>query len=222
MVTSVLDEMAEYVNSDGTIQVRHENASTTFSLCKNAPIMKNHFAKAPEILQTYFDRNKSRTDAVVGANVLACFYSFGRGQQLGRTLEMVHNVLLHRAYIQGTRYYSSPDVCLFYFGRLYQFSDDVRLKTTLGPLLKERTQERVGLSGSALDLAMRILTCDLLDINCGIDRRALLDLQCEDGGWKAGSLYRYGSTGVNLGNRGVTTAMALKAIACSEKCPGAE
>ena len=222
MITSVLDEMAEYVNSDGTIQVSHAKASTAFSLCMNAPIITSHFAESSENLQTYFDRKKSRTDAVVGANVLACFYSFGRGQQLGRTLEMVHSVLLHRAYIQGTRYYSSPDVCLFFFGRLYQSSDDLHLKTTLGPLLKERTQERVGLSGSALDLAMRILTCHLLDINCGIDRHALLGLQCEDGGWEAGSLYRFGSTGINLGNRGVTIAMALKAIACLENIPAAE
>lgn len=183
---------------------------------------KDHFAKASENLQTYFDREKSRTDAVVGANVLACCYSFGRGQQPERTLEKVYSVLLHRAYIQGTRYYSSPDVCLFYFGRLYQSSDDVHLTTRVGPLLKERTQERVGLSGSALDLAMRILTCDLLDIDCGRDRRALIDLQCEDGSWKAGSMYRFGSTGVNVGNRGVTTAMALKAIACLENMSGAE
>ena len=222
MVTSVLDEMAEYVNSDGTIQVSHANTSTAFSMCKNAPIIENYFAEASENLQTYFDRKKPRTDAVVGANVLACFYSFGRGQQLRRTLEMVHSVLLHRAYIQGTRYYSSPDIYLFFFGRLYQSSDDLHLKTTLGPLLKERTRERVGLSGSALDLAMRILTCDLLDINCGIDRHALLGLQCEDGGWEAGSLYRYGSTGINLGNRGVTIAMALKAIACLVNIPAAE
>ena len=222
MVASVLDEMAEYVNSDGTIQVSHANSSNAFSLCKSAPIIKNHFAKASENLQTYFDRKKPRTDAVVGANVLACFYSFGRGQQLGCTLEMVHSVLLHRAYIQGTRYYSSPDVCLFFFGRLYQSSDDFHLKTTLGPLLKERTRERVGLSGSALDLAMRILTCDMLDLNCGIDRHALLGLQCEDGGWEAGSLYRYGSSGINFGNRGVATAMAIKAIVCSEKGQGAE
>ena len=40
VVTSVLDEMVEYVNSDGTIQVSHENASNTFSLCKTAPIIK--------------------------------------------------------------------------------------------------------------------------------------------------------------------------------------
>lgn len=173
-------------------------------------------------MQTYFDRKKLRTDAVVSANVLACFYSFGRGQQLGHTLQLIHSVLLHRTYIQGTHYYPSPDCCLFFFGRLLQSSHDVHLKATLGSLLQERTQERVGQSGSALDLAMRILTCCSLNLDCGIDRRALLDLQCEDGGWKGGWMYKYGSSGIKLGNRGVTTAMAIKAIASSEKFSGAE
>ena len=168
------------------------------------------------ILQTYFDRAKPRTDPVVSANILACFYSFGRGQQLENTLQMVHNTLLHRTYIQGTRYYPSPDCCLFFINRLLQSSDDIHLKATLGSLLKECTQERVGESGSAMDLAMRILTCSALTLDCGIDRRALLDLQCEDGGWKEGWMYRYGSTGVRFGNRGVTTALAIKAITCSE------
>ena len=67
---------------------------------------------------------------------------------------------------------------------------------------------------------MRILISSSLDSDCGADRRALLDLQCEDGGWDAGSLYKYGSTGVELGNRGVTTAMAVNAIGSSEKFLG--
>lgn len=36
IVSSVLNEMLEYVNSDGTILVSHANASKTFSLCKPA------------------------------------------------------------------------------------------------------------------------------------------------------------------------------------------
>ena len=152
--------------------------------------------------------------------MLACFYSFGRGEQLGHTLQMIHSVLLDRTYIQGTHYYPSPDCCLFYFGRLLQSSDDVHLQAMLGPLLKERMQERVGQSGNALDLATRILTCSSLDLNCDIDRRALLDLQCEDGGWNAGWMYTYGSTGMKIGNRGVTTAMAVKAIASPENSLG--
>ena len=76
-------------------------------------------------------------------------------------------------------------------------------------------RDRVGQSGNALDLAMRVLACRALDIDCKVDRRTLVDLQREDGGWHAGWLYRYGSTGVQLGNTGVTTALAMKAIASS-------
>lgn len=168
-------------------------------------------------MQTYFDRKKPRIDTVVNVNVLACFYSFGRGHQLEHTLQVVQDELLRRTYVQGTRYYPSPDCCLFFFGRLLQSSPDVHLNATLGSLLKERTRERVGQGGSALDLAMRILTCSSLGLNCSIDRLALLDLQCEDGGWEAGWFLAYGSTGLKFGNRGVTTTMAIKAIAASEK-----
>lgn len=76
-------------------------------------------------------------------------------------------------------------------------------------------QERVGEKGSALDLAMRVLSCCALGIECSVDRRALLELQCENGGWENGWMYRYGSTGVRIGNRGVTTALAVKAISAS-------
>lgn len=178
--------------------------------------MQEYLTQAYENLQIYFDRNKLRTDPVVSANVLACFYSFGRGHQLEQTLQLIHSVLLHRIYIQGTRYYPSPDCCLFFFGRLLRSSEDVHLKATIGPLLQERMQERVGQSGKALDLAMRILTCDSVGLSCDVDRRTLLGLQCEDGGWKGGWMYGYGSTGVKIGNDGVTTAMAIKAIARSE------
>lgn len=74
-------------------------------------------------------------------------------------------------------------------------------------------KERVGQRGSALDLAMRVVACDSLGLECSVDRAALLELQREDGGWDAGWIYSYGSTGLKLGNEGVTTALAVRAIA---------
>ena len=82
----------------------------------------------------------------------------------------------------------------------------------LGSLLKERIQERVGQSGNALDIAVRILVCKWLSLDCGVDCHTLLGMQCEDGGWTAGWMYSYGSTGVKIGDRGVTTAMAIRAL----------
>ena len=94
-------------------------------------------------------------------------------------------------------------------------SNNAHLQATIGPLLKSRSQERVGEGGSALDLAIRVLTYDSLVIECSVDRHTLLRLQRQDGGWQSGWMYRYGSTGVKTGNCGVTTALAVKAIASS-------
>lgn len=121
-------------------------------------------------------------------------------------------MLSDRSYVQGTRYYPSPDVCLGFIGRLLRSSNDAHLQTTLGPLLESRLRERLGLGGSALDLAMRITTCSQMGIACEQDRQALLSLQCEDGSWEAGWMYQYGSTGMKIGNVGVTTAMAVAAL----------
>ncbi|KAI1819273.1 HAD-like protein [Xylaria intraflava] len=163
-------------------------------------------------VQTYYDRKKVRADPIVSANVLACFYSYNRGHELERTLQVVRSMLANRSYLQGTRYYPSPDCCLGFIGRLAQSSGDARLHDTLDSLLRSRLRERVGLGGSALDLAMRIITCSQMGIPCGEDRRTLLDLQCEDGAWEGGWLYRYGSSGILIQNRGVTTAMAVAAL----------
>ena len=123
----------------------------------------------------------------------------------------------------GTRYYSSPDCCLGFFARLWQFASNDKAPRTqalenFGSLLRERVLERVGKEGDALDLGMRVLANIALDIDCEQDRKTLLQLQCKHGGWEGGWLYRYGSSGVQIGNRGVTTALAVKAILLSENC----
>lgn len=162
--------------------------------------------------QTYYDQKRARVDPVVSANILACFYSYGRGHEFERTLQVVHSMLSDRSYIQGTRYYPSADCCLGFIGRLLRTSSDPHLHMTLGPLLKSRIRERLGMGGSALDLAMRIITCTQMGVACQDERQALLSMQCDDGSWEPGWIYQYGSTGIKIGNRGVTTAMAVAAL----------
>ena len=82
----------------------------------------------------------------------------------------------------------------------------------LGSLLRARIQERVGQSGNALDIAVRIIVCKWLDLDGDCDCQTLLGMQRKDGGWDAGCMYAYGSTGLKIGNRGVTTAMAIQAL----------
>ncbi|KAI1660681.1 hypothetical protein F4813DRAFT_348033 [Daldinia decipiens] len=66
---------------------------------------------------------------------------------------------------------------------------------------------------------MRIATCAQMGIACENDRRALLGLQCDDGSWEGGWLYQYGTTRVKIGNRAVTTAMAIAALSSQDIVP---
>ncbi|KAG1881344.1 HAD-like domain-containing protein [Suillus tomentosus] len=164
------------------------------------------------IIQTYFDHRRPRVDPVVCVNALTLFYSYGRGHQLDRTLHWIREVLLHRAYLDGTRYYATPECFLYFLGRLLEISSDIYLAVYIKPLLIERVRERIGADGDALALSMRLRLCAYLGLHNDVDLRTLLSLQCEDGGWEIGWIYKYGSSGIRIGNRGLTTSLAVKAI----------
>jgi len=146
-------------------------------------------------------------------NVLSLFYSRGRGHELANTFEWVLGVLEHRAYLDGTRYYETAECFLFFSARLLHKVRDEAVHARLAHLLRERVLEREGSSGDALALAMRVLVGAAVGLRLERDLRELLPLQCEDGGWGPSWIYKYGSSGIKIGNRGLTTALALNAIA---------
>jgi hypothetical protein len=199
MINSVLHRMSQNVQPDGSILVRYPTTCQLFLELTSG--------------QIYFDDTKPRTDEAVSCNILACFYRYDRGRELATTLQHVCSILSKRSYLQGTRYYPSADCVLWAFGRLLESAPhDLELQTKLRPLLKECVRERVGQSGDALELAVRINLCGALGLDCEDDLQTLLRLQQPDGSWEPGWMYRYGSTGEMIGNKGLTTALALKAI----------
>lgn len=125
-------------------------------------------------------------------------------------MEWAFSVLKHRAYLDGTRYYTSAEAFLYFFSRLISLSSDLygRYSSTL----RERLIERIGTPGDSLALAMRVVACASLGVRDEIDLRQLLAAQGSDGAWEDGWFYRYGQTGITIGNKGVTTALAMKAI----------
>ncbi|KAJ6499258.1 Haloacid dehalogenase-like hydrolase-domain-containing protein [Mycena sanguinolenta] len=163
VANSVMDEMLQYIDSDG-------------------------------IIMTYFDHRRPRFDPVVCVNVLTLFYAYNREAELQSTLQWICEVLRNRAYIEGTRYYETAECFLYFLSRLLLSSSDPALHEALGPLLKERLQERVGVEGDALQLAMRIVACNSLGVRNTVDLRRLRELQCEDGGFEIGWMYKYGSS----------------------------
>lgn len=190
VISSVMDEMLNYVDKDG-------------------------------IVQTYFDHKRLRFDPVVCVNVLTLFYANGRGDELPRTFAWVREVLINRGYTDGTRYYATPECFLFFMARLLEQIKGTKADLSLRPIFRERVQERIGSEGDALALAMRVLACASVGIRDEMDLRTLLALQQEDGGWEAGWMYKYGSSGINIGNRGLTTALAINAIEALNHLPRA-
>ncbi|KAK5166035.1 uncharacterized protein LTR77_008296 [Saxophila tyrrhenica] len=183
LVHSVLDEMLEYSSVDG-------------------------------ILHTYYDHVRPRIDPIVCINVLRLFSKYGRASELSRTAQWVRDVLYHRAYLNGTRYYPTAEAFLYFFSRYLETTEEtvLRDKPDLIVVLKQCLTERLGTKGDALCIAMRLLAGAYVGIHSPLDLAALRSMQCEDGGWEAGCVYRYGSTGISIGNRGLATALAVGAI----------
>ncbi|KAJ6593944.1 Haloacid dehalogenase-like hydrolase-domain-containing protein [Mycena capillaripes] len=163
VVRSVMDEMLQYIDSDG-------------------------------IVLTYFDHQRPRFDPVVCVNVLTLFYTYNREAELQSTLQWICEVLRNRAYLEGTRYYETAECFLYFLSRLLVSSNDAALHEALEPMLKERLQERIGAEGDTLQLAMRIVACASIGLRDDVDLRTLLTLQCEDGGFEIGWIYKYGSS----------------------------
>ena len=155
---------------------------------------------------------------MVCVNVLALFHTHGRGDELAETFNWVYTVLNHRAYVNGTLYYHGADPFLYFASRLAAISPVVHAR--LYPLLRNRIAERFGADGDALALAMRVVAaahsglCDL------VDHRRLLALQEEDGSWPVGWIYKYGSSGVLIGNKRLTTAIAVQALGAMNDLEG--
>ncbi|KAI5456631.1 Haloacid dehalogenase-like hydrolase-domain-containing protein [Mariannaea sp. PMI_226] len=170
------------------------------------------------IVKVFFNKPEDRVEPTVCINVVRVFYSYGRGNQLElqATKDWIHDVLFYRGYLKGTRYYPSPDVFLYFFAQLLHENPVSDLSRWL-PLFRERLIERVNCEGDSMSLAMRVLACELVGLSNKTDLRRLLDLQEEDGSFGLGWLCRYGKSGIMIGSRGLTTAVAISAIEGSKR-----
>jgi hypothetical protein len=155
-----------------------------------------------------------RTDPAVCVTILRLFYHYGRGneQVVQPTKNWINQILRNRAYLGGTRYHSSPDVFLFYLSKLLQENPTSDVHKDNASLLCSRLKERINTEGDAMEVAMRVLACQSLRIDAQWDLKKLIDLQFEDGGWPTGWLCRLGKSGLQIGSRGISTALAITAI----------
>ncbi len=165
------------------------------------------------VVETYFDPTGERggiVDPVVCANVLFLAHQLGRGDEFKATLEFVHRVLIEEDYLDGTRYYHSPDSFLYFVGRVVHHAPETHA-LLLEPL-KEAVRKRQGQTSYVIDVAQRVLLSTWLGIDDGGELRRLAQMQTGGGTWDADALFRYGRKKIYFGGRVLGTAFAMAAI----------
>jgi len=172
------------------------------------------------VVETYFDPTGERDgiiDQVVCANVLFLALQLGRGEEAQATLEYVHRVLTEETYLEGSRYYHSPDTFLYFLGRVVHHFPETRA-LLLEPLV-HAVRKRLGISTNTIEVAQRSLLCTWLEIDDDegeLDQ--LVEMQAGDGNWPNDALFRYGRKKVYFGSRVLASAFVVKAIACGKEC----
>jgi FMN phosphatase YigB (HAD superfamily) len=164
------------------------------------------------LVLTYFDESRPRVDPIVEVNVVRFFYHYKRGTDVQHELKYVRNVLLNRAYIDGTPAYNTSDPFLFFLSCLIHDNPDAaELRSLQGPIAAA-LRERVGQRNDSFAVATRVLACQTMGVWADPDIAYLKTLQDSDGGWEMGWVCRYGRTKKRIGSRGVPTAYAIKAL----------
>jgi hypothetical protein len=74
----------------------------------------------------------------------------------------------------------------------------------------------MGCDNNILGAAMRALSAQSLEFQSERDLKILLESQQLDGGWELVWLWGYGAESLQIGSRGVVTAMAMNAIQRAE------
>lgn len=162
------------------------------------------------ILQGYLSKDKARVDILMCVNGLALFNEYGRGHQLAATEDWIYNVLLTRAFRDGTHYYPSPDLFLYFVSRMLRKAPNLRER--FGSVLRDCVLERMEAGSDVLALASRLIAAARCGVRNDHNMEKLLALQKEDGSWEAGVVYQFTRVSGVAWHQGLTVSLAVLAI----------
>ncbi|USP77671.1 hypothetical protein yc1106_04945 [Curvularia clavata] len=164
------------------------------------------------LIMIYFCEERQRLCPFVTVNVLRVFYHYGRGAEVKGELDHVRDVLLNRGYIYGTCVYNSAEPFLYFMACLIHANPDQPEIQCLREPVAAALRERVGRQDDSFAVAARVLSCQKLGVWAQSDIEYLKEMQECDGGWEIGWLCHYNRSHKRIGNRGVPTAWAIKAL----------
>lgn len=180
-----------------TGQVDEQQAHRAFDLIAQT-------TNADGIVATYFDPTGERAniiDAVVCANVVRLALRLGRLGEVWRTALYLRRLVRATEYLDGSRYYPSPD-CLLYALSLGEPYEELRIAVT----------NRIGATDHVIDLAQRVIAARRLGVDNEIDRERLIARRQPDGSWPAEGWFCYGRSKHWFGSSALSTAFALAAL----------
>lgn len=164
------------------------------------------------LIQTYFDEKRPRVCPFVLVNVLRVFYRYSRGEEVQNEFKHVRNILDNCGYENGAAQYLLAEPFLYFMACLVKENPEKKEIQELRKALIAGLRKRVGRPDDSFAVAARVLACQSMDVEVRSDISYLKELQDTDGGWETGWVCRYGRTKRRIGNRGVVTAFAIKAL----------
>jgi hypothetical protein len=195
------------------LSLLHETERVDSSLVNRAVDRMLENTNEAGVIKVYFPPcgHRQYVDPVVCVNALYLFALVGREDEARPTLDHVRHFASSGEYLTGTRYYSSPDVFLYF---LFRFVERFPSAGELleGPLC-QKLRDRFGTTQSPLDLAIRVMLARRMGIANDREQEQLLAAQGSDGAWPAGPFFRFGKRRGFFGSRELTTAFAIKALA---------
>jgi hypothetical protein len=163
----------------------------------------------PQVWITDDDRPKN-IDHVVVANILYFAYLLGREKEIIQSENWIYNTLQTSEYLNGSRYYNSPDAFLFAINRIA--NKFPMFKKRFKKSLYESINNRIKKAEHPLDIAMTIIVAKSFDINTKSYKNKLINLQNSNGSWPADALFRFGSVEKYFGSQALSTAYAIRAL----------
>lgn len=174
-------------------------------------IFKNINSK--NIIKVYFDSKKKYIDPIVCINALYFLYFIGKNKNkiTKENEKFIYDFFKNESYLNGTRYYHSPDTFLFFLTRLVmKLPKD--LKNKYHNLLKKAIQKRRLKTNYPLDIAIRVYLSKIFGINNKVEFDKLLKMQSIDGSWPIDGFFRNDNKNLYFGCKELTTAFAIKAL----------
>jgi len=178
---------------------------------------------ADGVMETYFPPRGFRTgriDAPICCSSIRLLYTMGLDGEAINTENYLFNLLKNKGYLNGSRYYFSPDTFPLYLARAVRCS--TRAKDRFIEIIYDSVKERLCSTKFPVDISMRILTLDALGLlqkegikdKVNKERATLESLQEENGAFQADCLYKKGRSDTYFGGNTISTILSVAALNC--------